>query len=49
MQEIAFQSIRNQKFFEWGVPGGVNPLFKKILYLPLNCNGGCKRKVILFN
>ena len=35
MQEIAFQSIRNQNFSERGAPpgppGGVNPLFKRIL------------------
>ena len=39
MQEIAFQSIRNQKFPERAMPleppGGVNPLFKKILDPPL--------------
>ena len=38
MQEIAFQSIRNEKFSEWGMlpdpPGGVNPLLKKILDPP---------------
>ena len=39
MQEIAFQSIRNQTFSERGMPpdppGFVNPLFKKILDPPL--------------
>ena len=39
MQEIAFQSIRNQIFSERGMPldppGGVNPLFKNILAPPL--------------
>ena len=39
MQEIAFQSIRNKKFSERGMPpdppGGVNPVFKNILDPPL--------------
>ena len=40
MQEIAFQSIRNKKFSERGMPsnpaGGVKPVFKGILDPPLH-------------
>ena len=41
MQEIAFQSIRNKKFSERGMPlnpvgGGVKPFFKRILDPPLH-------------
>ena len=50
MQEIAFQNIRNQNFSERGMPpeppGGVNPLFKKILDPPLELCANCS--LILF-